>query len=166
MKPMLRIGHGYDVHAFEKGNELILAGVTIPFDKQFKAHSDGDVLLHALCDALLGALALGDIGQHFPDTDPQYKGISSRALLEAVYQKVNSKHYLIANLDITVLAEKPRLSDYIEAMCANIAKDLKLDIDSVNVKATTTEGLGFVGEQQGIACHAVVLLVKESARAQ
>lgn len=155
-----RIGHGFDVHAFEKGDHIVLGGVSIPYEKSFKAHSDGDVLLHAVCDALLGAAALGDIGKHFPDTDEQYKNIDSRSLLKSVYKKVESKSYTLENIDITVIAEKPKLSVFTETMRKNISEDLKIDISQVNVKATTTEGLGFVGREEGIAAHAIVLIQK------
>lgn len=158
----MRIGHGYDVHRFGDGSFITLGGVQIEYSHGFIAHSDGDVLLHALCDALLGAVALGDIGHHFPDTDPAFKGADSRVLLREVMAKVAAKGYQVANIDCTVLAQAPKLAPYIAQMCANIAEDLALDIDQVNVKATTTEKLGFVGEKLGIAAHAVVLLSQKN----
>lgn len=155
---MMRIGHGYDAHRFEKGKKLVLCGVEIPHDQGLLAHSDGDVALHALCDAILGAAALGDIGRHFPDTNAEFAGIDSRILLRDVMKLVLPKGYQIANVDLTILAEAPKLAAHIEQMVANIASDLKLGIDSVNVKATTTEKMGFVGRAEGISAHAVVLL--------
>jgi 2-C-methyl-D-erythritol 2,4-cyclodiphosphate synthase len=155
---MMRIGHGYDVHAFEDGDHLVLGGVKIPHTHAFKAHSDGDVLLHAICDALLGALALGDIGQHFPDTAAQYANIDSRILLRHVYGLVKSKGYVITNLDSTIIAQAPKMASYIPAMRENIARDLECEASQINVKATTTEKLGFAGRKEGIAAHAVVLL--------
>ncbi|NOR51307.1 MAG: 2-C-methyl-D-erythritol 2,4-cyclodiphosphate synthase [Gammaproteobacteria bacterium] len=154
----MRIGHGYDAHQFEMGKRLVLCGVEISHDQGLKAHSDGDVALHALCDAILGAAALGDIGRHFPDTSEEFAGIDSRILLKEVMKLVLPKGYQIANVDLTILAEAPKLAPYIEQMVANIASDLKLSIDSVNVKATTTEKMGFVGRAEGISAHAVVLL--------
>lgn len=155
---MMRIGHGFDVHAFGDGDQVMLGGVAIPCDRGLVAHSDGDVVLHALCDALLGAAGLGDIGSHFPDTDPQFKGADSRFLLRLVVAKVASVGWLTGNADITVVAQKPRLAAHIEAMKACVAGDLGVDVNCVNVKATTTERLGYVGREEGIACHAVVLL--------
>lgn len=154
----MRIGHGYDVHAFEPGDHVMLGGVRIPHDRAFKAHSDGDVLLHALCDALLGAAALGDIGRHFPDTDPRYKGADSRELLRQVIRLVKERGYGVANLDCTVIAQKPKLARHIGSMHSNIAEDVGITLDQVNVKATTTEWLGFTGREEGIAAEAVVLL--------
>ena len=154
----LRIGHGYDVHAFKAGDHIVLGGVSIPHNKTFQAHSDGDVLLHAVCDALLGALALGDIGQHFPDTDARYKGINSRALLRQVIQLVSKQGYTVSNLDITIIAQAPKMAVHTLAMRSNLAADLAVDISRINVKATTTEGLGFAGREEGIAVHAVVLV--------
>ncbi|HED35351.1 MAG TPA: 2-C-methyl-D-erythritol 2,4-cyclodiphosphate synthase [Gammaproteobacteria bacterium] len=156
----MRIGHGYDVHAFETGEHIILGGVKIPHHSQFKAHSDGDVLLHAVCDALLGALALGDIGQHFPDTDETYKNVSSRELLLQVFKMVQQQGYCVGNLDITIIAQAPRMSEHIYEMRVNLAKDLSIDLAQVNVKATTTEKLGFSGREEGIAVHGVCLLQK------
>lgn len=157
----MRIGHGYDVHAFEGGDHIVLGGVRIPHDKAFKAHSDGDVLLHAICDALLGAAALGDIGQHFPDTDPQFKGADSRDLLRQVLGLIKEQHYSIANLDCTIIAQRPKLSGHIQAMRENISHDLGVELNQVNVKATTTEKLGFAGREEGVAAQAVVLLVNQ-----
>ena len=154
----MRIGHGYDVHAFGEGNALILGGVTIPYNRAFVAHSDGDVLIHALIDALLGALALGDIGQHFPDTDAAYKGSNSRDLLAVVVGMMNKAGYALGNGDITIVAESPKMAPHLEKMRLNLAADLGVDISQINIKATTTEKLGFAGRQEGIACHAVVLL--------
>jgi 2-C-methyl-D-erythritol 2,4-cyclodiphosphate synthase len=155
----LRIGHGYDVHAFMAGDHLVLGGVRIPHHRAFQAHSDGDVAIHALCDALLGAAALGDIGRHFPDTDPQYRGIDSRRLLVAVNDLVAAEGYAVGNVDLTIIAQRPRLAPHIATMRHNIASDLAVDIGQVNLKATTTEGLGFAGREEGIAVHAVALLV-------
>jgi len=157
-KHLTRIGHGFDVHGFESGEAIILAGVKIPHTKQFKAHSDGDVLIHALCDALLGALALGDIGNHFPDNDVQYKDIDSRFLLRKVCALLIQKKYQINNIDITVIAQKPYLATFKNAMLINLMEDLNIDLEQVNIKATTTEGLGFVGREEGIAVHAIVLI--------
>jgi 2-C-methyl-D-erythritol 2,4-cyclodiphosphate synthase len=157
---MIRVGMGYDVHRFKDGGEVILGGVTIPYEQGLEAHSDGDVVLHALADALLGAAALGDIGKHFPDTDPEFKGADSRVLLRHVYKIVQEKGYLVVNADITIIAQAPKMAPYIVAMCANIADDLKVDIDYINVKATTTEKLGFEGRKEGIAVQAVVLIEK------
>lgn len=155
----MRIGHGFDVHAFTQGDHLMLAGVKIPYQQGFKAHSDGDVALHALCDALLGAAGLGDIGRHFPDTDPQYAGMDSRILLRQVDAQIKAAHWQIANVDLTIVAQAPKLAPYITAMCACIAEDLHLAADAVNVKATTTEKLGFTGRGEGIAAYAVALLM-------
>ena len=154
----MRIGHGYDVHAFGQGDALILGGVEIPFNRAFIAHSDGDVLIHALIDALLGALALGDIGEHFPDTDGAYKDISSRHLLAMVVSLMRERGYQLGNADITLVAERPKMAPHIESMRLNLSADLGCSMDQINIKATTTEKLGFVGRQEGIACHAVVLL--------
>lgn len=154
----MRIGHGFDAHRFKESGRLVLGGVEVEYDKGMAAHSDGDVVLHALCDALLGASALGDIGRHFPDNDPAYKGIDSRLLLREVVKKVSHKGYEPVNADITIIAQAPKLSPYIEKMKERIAADLKLDSDAVNVKATTTEKMGFEGRGEGISVHAVVLL--------
>lgn len=157
----MRIGHGYDVHRFQAGSFITLGGVQIAHNKSFVAHSDGDVLLHALTDALLGAAALGDIGQHFPDTDPAYKGADSRQLLRKVVVLLDQAGWSVGNVDSTVLAQAPKMAPHIVAMRENIAADLNIAVDQVNVKATTTEGLGFVGREEGIAAHAVVMLVKQ-----
>jgi 2-C-methyl-D-erythritol 2,4-cyclodiphosphate synthase len=154
----MRIGHGYDVHRFGEGNHLVLCGVTIPFDKGFIAHSDGDVAIHALCDALLGAAALGDIGKHFPDTSAEFENVDSRILLRAVMGKIIEKGYVVGNADITIIAQAPKLSPHIRSMCVNMASDIGVELEQINVKATTTEGLGFTGQGEGIAVHAVVLL--------
>lgn len=154
----MRIGHGYDVHAFGRGDKIIIGGVVIPHSRGLIAHSDGDVLLHALCDALLGAAALGDIGRHFPDTDPQYKNANSRTLLQLVYARVKKAGWKLANADMTVVAQAPRMARHIEYMVNNIAQDLNVQPGQINVKATTTEKLGFTGREEGIAAHAVVLL--------
>jgi len=157
---MIRVGMGYDVHRFKDDGDVILGGVKIPYEQGLEAHSDGDVVLHALCDALLGAAALGDIGKHFPDTDPEFKGADSRVLLRHVYNIVQQKGYLLVNADITIIAQAPKMAPHIVAMCTNIAEDLKVDIDCINVKATTTERLGFEGRKEGIAVQAVVLIEK------
>ncbi|MEN9465112.1 MAG: hypothetical protein RL217_1293 [Pseudomonadota bacterium] len=154
----MRIGHGFDVHAFGEGAAITLGGVNIPHTQGLIAHSDGDVVLHALTDALLGAAALGDIGQHFPDTNPAYKGIDSRLLLRHAYDLVKNKGYRVGNLDITIMAQAPKMAPHILAMRENIAADLGVRLNDVNVKATTTEQLGFVGRKEGIAVAAVVLL--------
>ncbi len=156
----MRIGHGYDVHAFGPGDKIVIGGVVIPHHHGLVAHSDGDVLLHALCDALLGAAALGDIGKHFPDTDMQYRNADSRALLRMVYAKVNQLGWRLANADMTIVAQAPRMANYISRMVETIAADLQSELTQVNVKATTTERLGFTGREEGIACYAVVLLEK------
>ena len=156
---MFRIGHGFDVHKFGDGDHLVLGGVRIPYEKAFIAHSDGDVALHALCDALLGAAALGDIGRHFPDTDAQYKGADSRGLLRSVVGKLQRHGYRIGNVDLTIVAQAPKMAPHIDTMRANIAADLNVDIGAVNVKATTTEQLGYTGRKEGIAVHAVALLL-------
>ncbi|NWL78210.1 2-C-methyl-D-erythritol 2,4-cyclodiphosphate synthase [Pseudomonas taiwanensis] len=155
----MRIGHGYDVHRFGEGDFITLGGVRISHKFGLIAHSDGDVLLHALSDALLGAAALGDIGKHFPDTDPRFKGADSRALLRHVVSLVKAKGWKVGNVDGTIVAQAPKMAPHIEAMRANIAADLEVDLDQVNVKATTTEKLGFTGREEGIAVHAVALLL-------
>ena len=154
----MRIGHGYDVHRLVEGRALILGGQKIPFEKGLLGHSDADVLLHAVMDALLGAAGLRDIGYHFPDTDPAYKGADSRVLLRTVGQKLAAAGYKVSNIDVTLIVQKPKLKDYIPAMAANIACDLGIGEDRVNVKATTEERLGFTGSGEGMACHAVCLL--------
>ncbi|MDH4567763.1 2-C-methyl-D-erythritol 2,4-cyclodiphosphate synthase [Pseudomonas sp. BN414] len=155
----MRIGHGYDVHRFGEGDFITLGGVRISHKFGLIAHSDGDVLLHALSDALLGAAALGDIGKHFPDTDPRFKGADSRALLRHVVSLVKAKGWKVGNVDGTIVAQAPKMAPHIEAMRGNIAADLEVDLDQVNVKATTTEKLGFTGREEGIAVHAVALLL-------
>jgi len=155
----MRIGHGYDVHRFGEGEFITLGGVRIPHKFGLLAHSDGDVLLHALSDALLGAAALGDIGRHFPDTDPQFKGADSRVLLRHVVALLQGKGWQVGNVDATIVAQAPKMAPHIEAMRAHIAADLQVEPDQVNVKATTTEKLGFAGREEGIAVHAVALLL-------
>ena len=155
----MRIGEGFDVHALVAGRALIIGGVTIPFEKGLAGHSDADVLLHAICDALLGAAALGDIGRHFPDTDPRYAGADSRVLLRAVAKKVVAAGYVVGNVDATIIAQRPKMASHIAAMVANIATDLEIDPGKVNVKAKTTEELGFAGRGEGIAAKAVALLL-------
>ena len=157
---MIRIGHGFDVHAFSEQGPLIIGGVSIPYEKGFIAHSDGDVALHALTDALLGAAALGDIGKLFPDTDMQYKGANSRGLLIEAYRQVQETGYKVSNVDVTIIAQAPKMRPYIDQMRQAIAQDLNCDISQVNVKATTTDKLGFTGRGEGIACEAVALLIK------
>ena len=154
----MRIGHGYDVHRLVPDRDLILGGVKIPYEKGLDGHSDADVLLHAVMDALLGAAALRDIGYHFPDTDMRYKGADSRVLLRAVKEKIQAAGYRVGNVDVTLIAQKPKLKDYIPAMMENIAADLEVDVNRVNVKATTEEHLGFTGDGSCMACHAVCLL--------
>jgi len=154
----MRIGHGYDVHKLVPGRDLILGGVKIDYELGLLGHSDADVLLHAVSDALLGAVGLGDIGRHFPDTDPQYKGADSRKLLEIVAQKVWDAGYRVGNIDVTMIAQRPKLKDHIPQMVQNIASAVGVDAGQVNVKATTEEKLGFTGEGLGMACHAVCLL--------
>ena len=156
----MRIGHGYDVHRFGEGDFVTLGGVKIPFYKGLVAHSDGDVLIHAVCDALLGACALGDIGHHFPDTDLQYKSVNSRELLVHVVTLVASRGWQLVNLDATIIAQAPKMAPYIELMKEHLAIDLQAELTQLNVKATTTEKLGFTGREEGIAVHAVVLLAK------
>lgn len=154
----MRIGYGYDVHKLVEGRDCIICGVKIPYEKGLLGHSDADVALHALSDALLGAAALGDIGRHFPDTDEKYKGADSRMLLREVMKKISQKGYEVENADVTIVAQRPKMSPYIEEMRKNIAEDLCIDIDNVNVKATTTEKLGFEGRGEGISATAVALL--------
>jgi len=155
---MMRIGQGFDVHALVEGRPLIIGGVTIPFERGLAGHSDADVLLHALCDALIGAAGLGDIGKHFPDTDPRYKGIDSRELLRAVVRLLRDRHYGVVNVDATIIAQAPKMAPHIPAMRANIAADLGLAVDDVNIKAKTAEKLGFVGRGEGIVAEAVALI--------
>jgi len=154
----LRIGHGYDVHAFIAGRPLILGGVNIPYEKGLAAHSDGDAVIHALCDAMLGAAALGDIGSHFPDTDKKFKNIDSRILLRRTAGLLQEKSYRLINADITIVAQAPKMSPHIAAMRDNLAVDLKTDAANINIKATTSEGMGFIGRLEGIAVHAVALI--------
>jgi 2-C-methyl-D-erythritol 2,4-cyclodiphosphate synthase len=160
----MRIGHGFDVHAFEDGDFITLGGVQIPHSHGLKAHSDGDVALHALADALLGAAALGDIGKHFPDTEEQWAGADSRGLLRHVVSLIDNKGYRVGNVDITIIAQVPKMAPHIEDMRSAIAADLCVRIDDVNVKATTTEKLGYVGRKEGIAVHAVALLLDSRVR--
>ncbi|ERT13921.1 2-C-methyl-D-erythritol 2,4-cyclodiphosphate synthase [Photorhabdus temperata] len=157
----MRIGHGFDVHKFGGEGPIIIGGVRIPYEQGLLAHSDGDVALHAATDALLGAAALGDIGKLFPDTDPAFKGVDSRKLLREAYRRIREKGYRIGNLDITIIAQAPKMLPHVPQMRVNLAEDLQCHIDDINVKATTTEKLGFVGRKEGIACAAVALLVKE-----
>ena len=154
----MRIGHGYDVHRLVPGRALILGGVNVPYELGLDGHSDADVLLHAVMDALLGAAALRDIGYHFPDTDMRYKGADSRVLLRAVKEKIQAAGYRVGNVDVTMIAQKPKLKDHIPQMVLNIAQDLGIQPGQVNVKATTEEKLGFTGNLEGMACHAVCLL--------
>ena len=161
---MIRVGHGYDVHQLVAGRDLILGGVKIPHAKGLLGHSDADVLLHAICDACLGAAGLGDLGRHFPDTDPRYKGIDSRDLLRHVEALLDERGWRLENVDSTIIAQAPKLVPHIPAMIANIAADLGISADCVNVKATTTEKLGFAGREEGIAAHAVVLLTSIAER--
>ena len=157
---MMRIGHGFDVHAFKTGDFVVLGGVKIPHTHAFQAHSDGDVLIHAICDALLGAVAMGDIGQHFPDTSADYANIDSRILLRHVWGLVQKHGYGLLNLDSTIVAQAPKMMPHIPAMREYLAADLGCEVGQINVKATTTEKLGFTGRKEGIAAHAVVLLSK------
>jgi 2-C-methyl-D-erythritol 2,4-cyclodiphosphate synthase len=154
----MRIGQGFDVHALVSGRKLVVGGVEIAHDKGLAGHSDADVLLHAICDALLGAAALGDIGRHFPDSDARYKGVDSRELLREVRRLVTGKGFTVVNVDATIIAQAPRMAPHIPRMAANIAADLGLHVENVNVKATTTEGLGFTGRGEGIAAQAVCLI--------
>ncbi len=158
---MIRIGHGFDVHQLVAGRRCIIGGVDIPHDKGLDGHSDADVLLHAICDALLGAAALGDIGKHFPNTDERYKGIDSRQLLRHVAALLKARNFSVVNIDATVMAEAPKLAPHTARMCANIADDCGIALDAVNVKGTTTEKLGFTGRGEGIAAEAVCLIVAE-----
>ena len=160
----MRIGHGYDVHAFGPGDHVVLGGEHISYSQGLIAHSDGDVVLHALSDALLGAMALGDIGHHFPDNDPAFANADSRVLLRHVIEQVNDLGFCVSNSDVTVIAQAPKLADHIAGMKKNIADDLNVTIDNVNVKATTTETLGFIGREEGIAVHAVVLLTEKASK--
>jgi 2-C-methyl-D-erythritol 2,4-cyclodiphosphate synthase len=156
----MRIGHGYDVHKFTKGDSITLGGVVIPYTHALEAHSDGDVLIHAICDALLGAAGLWDIGHHFPDTDDAFKNIDSRELLRSVMKDLTKLGWKVNNIDSTIIAQQPRLTPFIPSMRRRLAEDLAIDMEAINVKATTTEKLGFIGRKEGIAVHAVVLLIK------
>ena len=158
--PPYRIGHGYDVHRFGEGDFIILAGIKIPHNHGFIAHSDGDVLIHSLCDALLGSIAAGDIGQHFPDTDEQYKNIDSSILLEKINQLLKQAQFLIANIDISIVAQTPKMSPHIQSMRQHLADVLNIAQTQINIKATTTEKLGFTGRQEGIAVHSVVMVYR------
>ena len=158
---MIRIGHGYDVHKFGGEGPITIAGIKIPHDRGLLAHSDGDVAIHALCDAILGALALGDIGRHFPDNDDAFKGINSRELLVNVYGQVKERGYRLGNADITIIAQAPKMAPFIDQMCTELTRLLETDENNINVKATTTEELGPMGRKEGIASHAVVILLKE-----
>ena len=160
----MRIGHGYDVHRLVEGRDLILGGVKIDYEKGLLGHSDADVLLHAVSDALLGAAGLGDIGRHFPDTDPTYKGADSLKLLAQVGEKLRSAGYGVGNIDVTMIAQKPKLKDYIPTMAKNIAAALDTDVSRVNVKATTEEHLGFTGTGEGMSCHAVCIITEETTK--
>jgi 2-C-methyl-D-erythritol 2,4-cyclodiphosphate synthase len=159
---MIRVGHGYDVHAFAADRALVLGGVHVPYERGLAGHSDADVLLHAICDACLGAAALGDIGRHFPDGDPAFQGIDSRILLRRVTEMLAQAGWKVGNVDATVVAQVPKLAPFVEGMRQNIAAGLGVPVEAVNVKATTTEGLSFVGREEGIAAHAVVLLSQVS----
>ena len=159
---MFRIGHGFDVHKFGNSGPVMLCGVAVPYSQGFLAHSDGDVAIHAICDALLGALALGDIGHHFPDTAAEFENIDSRILLRDVFSKVQQLGYRIGNLDVTIIAQAPKMAPHIEAMRAVLSADLATPLTTVNVKATTTEKLGFTGRKEGVACEAVVLLMRST----
>lgn len=160
MKEQFRIGFGYDVHQFEYNRPLIIGGVNVPFDKGLKGHSDADVLLHAICDALLGALSLGDIGKHFPDTDPNFKNIDSKILLKESYELIKDNGYILGNVDSTVVMEKPKLAQYINKMKNVIAGLLECREDQISVKATTSEKLGFVGQEEGVKAYAIALIFK------
>ncbi len=160
MQTEFRIGHGYDVHRFGEGDHIILGGVRIAHDRGLLAHSDGDVLVHAVCDALLGSIAAGDLGQHYPDNDPQYKDIDSCVLLRDVNEKLVQAGYQISNLDITVITEAPTLSPHVASICERLSDVLKITVNQINVKATTTEKLGYIGKKEGLSCHCVVIVYK------
>ena len=159
----MRIGHGFDAHRFEAGRPLVLGGVTIPHEAGLAAHSDGDVLIHALCDALLGAAALGDIGSHFPDSSDAYAGIDSRILLRSVMSRLHEADYRVGNVDITLIAQVPKMAPHIQAMRENMAADMQVAVGVVSIKATTTEKMGYTGRREGISCHAVCLLRNNAA---
>ena len=160
----MRIGQGFDAHRFEAGRPLVIGGVTVPHEFGLAAHSDGDVLVHALCDALLGAAAMGDIGTHFPDSSDDYAGIDSRILLRSVVSRLKEAGYAIGNTDMTLMAQAPKMAPHIQAMRENLAKDMQVELDTVSIKATTTEKMGFTGRREGIACLAVCLLNRNSDR--
>ncbi|MBE9559482.1 MAG: 2-C-methyl-D-erythritol 2,4-cyclodiphosphate synthase [Proteobacteria bacterium] len=160
--PPYRIGHGYDVHCFGEGDAIVLGGVKIPHHSAFIAHSDGDVLIHALCDALLGGIAAGDIGKHFPDTDEQYKNVASSVLLDHTNQLLKKEQYAIVNIDLTIVAQSPKMAPHLQAMIQNMSNVLNIAQTQINIKATTTEGLGFTGREEGIAVHAVVMLYRNA----
>jgi len=160
---MMRIGQGFDVHAFTEGDHLVIGGVKIPFHQMFKAHSDGDVLLHAICDALLGAAGLGDIGRHYPDDDPKFKGIDSRELLRDVVNQLAQASWQCVNVDATIIAQAPKMAPHVEQMQTIISSDIGIDVSCVNVKATTSEQLGFTGRGEGIAASASILLQRDTA---
>tara|TARA_B100002051_G_scaffold271652_1_gene306774 strand:+ start:954 stop:1436 length:483 start_codon:yes stop_codon:yes gene_type:complete len=160
MNNNIRIGHGYDVHKLEEGKKFVVGGIEIEHNKGAVGHSDADVVIHVICDALLGALSLGDIGKHFPDTDQKYKGIDSKILLEKVMRLVIENQYYISNLDITILLEKPKLRDQIDSMRKKLSEIMDIELSQISIKATTTEGLGFVGREEGIAAHCVCLIKK------
>ncbi len=153
----MRIGHGYDAHTFTEGKPLVLGGVTIPYDKGLKAHSDGDAVIHSLCDALLGAAALGDIGTYYPDTDDKYKNIDSRILLKDVMKTIKEKGFKVGNADITILAQEPRLLPYVNEMRKILSSDMEISIDDINIKATTTEEMGFVGRKEGVCVYTICI---------
>lgn len=157
---MMRIGHGYDIHRLVPGKKLMLGGIRMPYEKGFVAHSDGDVVLHALCDALLGAASLGDMGQHFPDSDPKWKDTPSAVFLKQVLVWVRQKHWQVANVDVTILAEAPKLAPYMKDMCTKVADIMQISLSCINIKAKTAEGLGVIGQHHAIAAYAVALLVQ------
>jgi 2-C-methyl-D-erythritol 2,4-cyclodiphosphate synthase len=161
--PTARVGQGFDVHAFAEGRRLVLGGVSIPFERGLAGHSDADVLIHAICDALLGAVALGDIGMHFPDTDMRWKDVDSRVLLRNVVQAVSGRGYRVGNIDATLIAQAPRIAPHVPTMRANLATDLACAVEDVNIKATTTERLGFTGRGEGIAAMAVALVIPQDS---
>lgn len=161
--PIYRVGHGYDVHRFGEGDFIILGGIKIPYHHGFIAHSDGDVLIHSLCDALLGSIAAGDIGQHFPDTDEQYKDIASSRLLKQVHQLLTQDQCSIVNIDITIIAQTPKMSPFIQAMRQTLVDVLGISLDQINIKATTTENLGFAGREEGVAVHTVAMICRSSS---
>lgn len=161
-RPQYRVGHGYDVHQFGEGDAIVLGGVNIPHHSGFIAHSDGDVLMHSLCDAMLGSIAAGDIGQHFPDTDARYEGADSSMFLEHAMKLIVDQSYMIANIDITIIAQAPKMSPYIQHMRDNLSQLLALSVEQINIKATTTEKLGFTGREEGVAVHSVIMVYTNS----